>query len=132
MKYRTVVVIITTQICKMVKSTKRGYKEGRPKRDDNEEDSDNEASRRNDEDYDDLRDDDEDEEDKEYEEEEYDKANIKRSKEEVHPIGESKGEDAYLAKKIDQTRDLLDEYKKDKILLRQQEGSVRYQRGRCV
>ena len=62
MKYCTVVVIITTDICKMVKSTKRGYKEGRLKRDDNEENSDNEASGRNDEDYNDmLGDDDEDE-----------------------------------------------------------------------
>ena len=109
-----------TNVQEMVKSTKRGYKEGRPKRDDNEEDSDNETSRRNDKDYNDLRDDDEDEEDEEeYEDKEYDKANIKRRKEEVRPIGKSKGdEDAYWAKKIDQTRDLLEEYKKDNILLR--------------
>ena len=46
----------------MVKSTKRGHKGGRLKRDDNEENSDNEASGRNDEDYNDiLGDDDEDE-----------------------------------------------------------------------
>ena len=125
MKYCTVVVIITTEICKMVKSTKRGYKEGRLKRDDNEEDSDDKASRRNDKDYNDLSDGDEDKEDKEdeeYEEEEYDKekySNIKRRKEEVSPIGKSKGdEDTYWANKLDQMRDLLEEYKKDNILLR--------------
>ena len=47
----------------MAKTTKRGYKDGRPKRD-NEEDSDDNASRSNDEDYNDmLGDNDDDEED---------------------------------------------------------------------
>ena len=108
----------------MAKTTKKGNKEGRPKRD-NEEDSDDNASRSNAEDYNDmLGDDDEDEED---DKEDYDRdkySNSKKGKEQVRAIGKSKdnvsvGEiERHWAERLDQMKDLCDECKKDNILLR--------------
>jgi hypothetical protein len=104
----------------MAKTTKRGYKEGRPKRD-NEEDSDES----NDEDYNDMLGDNDD--DKEDNEDEYDTdkySNSKKGKEQVRAIGKSKDIvsvaeiERRWAERLDQMKDLCDEYKKDKILLR--------------
>ncbi len=74
----------------MAKTTKRGYKEGRPKRD-NEEDSDDNASRSNDEDYNDMLGDNDDEEEDDKDEYDRDKnSNSKKGKEQVRAIGKSK------------------------------------------
>ena len=47
----TSVAIITTKMSKIAKSTKWGYKKGRPNKDDYEEDDDDKESRRNDHKY---------------------------------------------------------------------------------
>jgi hypothetical protein len=108
----------------MAKPTKRGYKEGRPKRD-NEEDSDDNASRSNDEDYNYMlgnNDDEEEDDEDEYDRDKY--SNSKKGKEQVRVIGKSKDivsvaeVERRWAERLDQTKDLCDEYKKDNILLR--------------
>ena len=104
----------------MAKTTKRGYKEGRPKRD-NEEDS----EESNDEDYNDMRENDDDKEDQEDEYEDNDEySNSKKGSEQVRAIGKSK-DNVSLAEierrwevKFNQVKDLCEEYKKDNILLR--------------
>jgi hypothetical protein len=104
----------------MAKTTKRGYKKGRPKRD-NEEDS----AESNDEDYNDMlgdNDDDEEDDEDEYDTDKY--SNSKKGKEQVCAIGKSKDIvivaeiERHWEERLDQMKDLCDEYKKDNILLR--------------